>query len=280
MNEIYLNNDSLPVICGTDFCAASESFFHVDRVADFNVLIFVTEGKIYVTEDENDFEIGAGEMLLLKQGVHHFGKYEIPRGTCWYYVHFYLDGEKRFEEFLPQKAPIPPYTSAKCSVMLPKKVSGLGGSEIEKKLSKLAEYFSGEDEMKKWYCNEKLFDVLSECAFVNLKTEREDKLSEKISEYLIKHCCEKFSSKALENEFYLSYKYLAAVFKEDKKMTMQQLHTKSKMDTACRLLKSTLMTVGEISEYVGYSDKLYFSKCFHKSVGQSPTEYRKTSLTY
>ncbi len=40
----------------------------MDRIADFNVTIYVTEGVMYVTEKGWDYEIDAGEMLLIKTG--------------------------------------------------------------------------------------------------------------------------------------------------------------------------------------------------------------------
>ena len=54
-------------------------------------MIYVADGVIYVTEDEKDHEIGAGELFFLKNRIRHYGKREIPRGTKWYYVHFFLD---------------------------------------------------------------------------------------------------------------------------------------------------------------------------------------------
>jgi len=34
-----------------------------------------------------------------------------------------------------------------------------------------------------------------------------------------------------------------------------------------------------ISEFIGFSDSLYFSRIFKKSVGISPSEYRKSKST-
>lgn len=68
---------------------------------------------------------------------------------------------------------------------------------------------------------------------------------------------------------------MAAVFKREKRVTMQQFHTGVRMENACKLLRSTLLPVGEIGHRVGYADMLYFSRCFHAVMGMNPTEYRK-----
>ena len=49
MNEITMNNVILPVVSSCDYLAAQESFFHADRIADFHVMIYVTDGCIPVT---------------------------------------------------------------------------------------------------------------------------------------------------------------------------------------------------------------------------------------
>lgn len=47
------------------------------------------------------------------------------------------------------------------------------------------------------------------------------------------------------------------------------------MKRACHLLRSTLMSVGETADALGFSDMLYFSKKFRAYTGVSPTDYRK-----
>jgi transcriptional regulator GlxA family with amidase domain len=45
-------------------------------------------------------------------------------------------------------------------------------------------------------------------------------------------------------------------------------------EEACRLLRWTDAAVGEIASRVGYAEVAYFSRCFSKHMGQSPSEYR------
>lgn len=73
---------------------------------------------------------------------------------------------------------------------------------------------------------------------------------------------------------FLSYQHLAAVFKAETGQTMQQYHTARKMQEACRLLKSSTLSIGDIAQAVGFADLLYFSRRFHAVIGMSPTQYR------
>ena len=280
MNNIIFSNICMPVLNGCDLCAASEPFYHADRIIDFNVLIYVIEGTIYVTENDIDYTVNAGEMLFLKSGIRHFGKREIPKGTRWHFVHFYFDEQPDLEEFVPNSTPIQQYEPVKFSRVLPKFMSNLSGGRIERKICELTDYFHSDDRMKKWNINLLLHNLLTEIAIYDIIDEATVTLSDKISDYLNAHYTEPFSAKALEKKFSFSYKYMAAVFKKETGKTMQQYHTLLRMNEACRLLKSTLMTIGEISERVGYQDMLYFSRCFHSSCGMSPTEYRRSVPKY
>ncbi|MFR4023027.1 MAG: hypothetical protein ACLTZI_08445 [[Eubacterium] siraeum] len=48
-------------------------------------MIYVIDGCIYVTEGDTDYEVNAGELLILKNGVHHFGKKKYRRVQSGYF---------------------------------------------------------------------------------------------------------------------------------------------------------------------------------------------------
>ncbi len=51
-----------------------------------------------------------------------------------------------------------------------------------------------------------------------------------------------------------------------------------RLHRAMDLLQKDAGTVSEIAYTVGFSDPSYFSKCFHKQFGKSPTDFKKTSV--
>lgn len=50
----------------------------------------------------------------------------------------------------------------------------------------------------------------------------------------------------------------------------------AKIERACQLLMESNLTVGAISEAVGFHDIFYFSKQFKQKMGHSPSQYRQT----
>lgn len=266
--SITVSNATLPIAGGCGILAAAEPFFHADRIADFNVMIYVFDGAIHVTEElqlpdggvrQYDRSVRRGELLFLKSGVHHFGKTEIPRGTRWFYVHFRQD---------------PPPEGA-LTARLPKYLTGLSGSEAEARIKRFAEFYDNRTPQRDWNVNLRLAELLG---FLALEQPTQPaSLSDRIAAYLAANTMQPFSSKAAERELCFSYKYMESVFRKSTGETMQQYHTRLRMEQAARLLRSTMLTVGEIAAQVGFSDMLYFSRCFHRFSGQSPTDFRRNA---
>lgn len=280
MNEIIIANNSLPQLCGCGLFAASESFIHTDRVPDFCVLIYVIDGCIYVTEGDTDYEVNAGELLILKNGIHHFGKKKIQKGTKWIFLHFRISADCNASPFYPDASPLGAYDATAESILtLPKFLDSVS-ARFEKELKTFIEYAQSDDAYKKWFINQRLFLLLSSLAVSTHGFSNNLTLSDRICRYLSDNIGVPFSSENIEKRFYLSYKYMSHLFKKEKGVTMQQYHNSVRMDEACRLLCSTLMSIGEIADKLGFSDVLYFSRCFRNYTGKSPSAYRKDSARY
>lgn len=280
MNEIIIANNSLPQLCGCGLFAASESFIHTDRVPDFCVLIYVIDGCIYVTEGDTDYEVNAGELLILKNSVHHFGKKKIQKGTKWIFVHFRISADCNTSPFYPDASPLGAYDATAESILtLPKFLDSVS-ARFEKELKTFIEYAQSDDAYKKWFINQRLFLLLSSLAVNTQGFSNNLTLSDRVCRYLSDNIGVPFSSENIEKQFYLSYKYMSHLFKKEKGVTMQQYHNSVRMDEACRLLCSTLMSIGEIADKLGFSDVLYFSRCFRNYTGKSPSAYRKDSARY
>ena len=79
---------------------------------------------------------------------------------------------------------------------------------------------------------------------------------------------------SLCNYLYISPTYFSFLFKRETKMTFINYLTQIRMDASKELIKTTKMKSFEIAYKVGYSEPNYFSYCFKKHFGISPSEYR------
>ena len=109
--------------------------------------------------------------------------------------------------------------------------------------------------------------------------DRENLLSEEIhlaAIYLHEHYRE-----AINIESYIEGKSISTSsffrkFKQYTGMTPLQYLLEIRLSNAKKLLETTDYSINEISFLIGYENALYFSRIFHKHVGLSPKEYRKS----
>lgn len=58
-------------------------------------------------------------------------------------------------------------------------------------------------------------------------------------------------------------------------ITVRQLLTKTRIDIASRLLRTTSMPIGEIAQLSGYCDQSAFTRQFRRTTGLTPRQYRR-----
>jgi YesN/AraC family two-component response regulator len=74
---------------------------------------------------------------------------------------------------------------------------------------------------------------------------------------------------------HLNSSYFCKLFKQQTHMNFTDYLTKLRMKEATRLLEKTALRISEIAERLGYADLAYFSNTFKKTIGTTPSVYRK-----
>ena len=75
----------------------------------------------------------------------------------------------------------------------------------------------------------------------------------------------------------LSADYLSKIFKQETGTTFSRYLNDVRIARAKELIRQSRLRLTDISSMVGYDDQSYFTKVFTKTVGVSPSEYRKNS---
>lgn len=98
-----------------------------------------------------------------------------------------------------------------------------------------------------------------------------------ILNYINQNFTKEISFAEISKLFSINPSYLSQIFKRELGITFTQYLTDTRIEYAKELLLTTGMTIAEISEKVGFKQYIYFSKVFKKTVGISPSSYRKNS---
>lgn len=102
-----------------------------------------------------------------------------------------------------------------------------------------------------------------------------DDFIQSITDYLDKHFMESISLQDLGNAFHMSHYYLSHIYKAETGLSPMKYVIYRRIGESQNLLMNTNMTIGAISEKLGFSDNCHFSSMFKKYVGTTPTQYRQ-----
>lgn len=104
---------------------------------------------------------------------------------------------------------------------------------------------------------------------------RLDRRIEAARTYLDQYFCHSITLSQLSGIANLSPRQLSELFKRQLGMTPQQYLTEKRMQKAWQLLESSVLSVQQIADQVGYRNLASFSDRFRKHFGHSPSYFRK-----
>jgi len=266
MNEIVLTENDGIRITQMDALTANIPFYHVERVAAMYVMIYVLSGSIYVTEDGEDYDAGEGDMLLLKKGTHQQGRKLIREGTSWIYAHFQICAAERGDE------------TAESEVVLPKHVNLTGYSEVGQRLKDLRAVYDSGRLMSRNRASLGLYELLLDIVEY-VSASKTNSLITRIDSFISANLRKNISGEELANEFHITYKHLNRLYKNHCGRSIMQTYFSERMKAAAAELRTSNKPVGVISDEMGFTDPLYFSKCFRRYAGVSPRQYRQAAVS-
>ena len=122
--------------------------------------------------------------------------------------------------------------------------------------------------------------VMLQCFFVMLGKNivlKESSASERIDHsivYIHKHLSEELSVEELARIEFLSPSRYRTLFKETLGISPIEYISQQRMRLACHLIEHGDLSLSQIAEACGYSDRLYFQRVFKKYIGITPGGYK------
>lgn len=283
-NRIKLYVDVLPTISLCGYLSTDTGFVHPDRILDVNVLLYVEEGSFHLYEESEEFTVEPGDLLFLKQGLHHFGDVKCPKGTKWFFIHFNMNEWNNDNELNPYEQYL--FTESEPDKkhayrMLPKTARIDKKSRIFTRFMTLKKMFDSGDYSSNLNINAYLYGILTdiyEAGISEFHTHPNQEKVFKMMSFLDERSDRAFSSDEIEAYMGLTFKHLNLIFRQVTGTTLWKYHCSLRTEKAGKLLTTTSLSVGEISEKLGYESPYYFCNAFKKQTGMSPSKYRKDRI--
>ena len=253
----------------TDFALESigyEDFKHVEefsffRKQPFYTLHYVLHGQGTLYFRGKTYKIQSGQYFILP--IQEDFKYIPDKNDPWKYFWFDFGGSaaKNFFEELYQNSPVLTNTSEAESYSLFKNLF----TEI-----------SENDSVKYYSAMSCFYGVLNSLSQNVIEPEKSSIVDDAKRFMNLNFHAYEFSVDALCKLLHISHSYLCKIFKNQTGMTVKAYLTTLRIEEALRLLKSSNLSVKEISFRVGFADEVNFMKAFKKHRGITPSEYRNS----
>ena len=103
----------------------------------------------------------------------------------------------------------------------------------------------------------------------------EEAAVQKVMNYVNLNVAEPLTLKSLAAMCFISPSYLSALFKQEAGTTLIDYINTQRVNRAAQLLEHSSHTIAAVAEEVGILDVNYFTKIFKKTLGVTPTRYRR-----
>lgn len=255
------------------FTAPGSEWMHLTRqLLDFELFV-VTDGVLYIAENEVEYAVKKGEYLLMpptsKQHGYRAG------GCSFYWLHFVPASAYEMVEVDSVAASqdkasltVPVYGELQSFERMVVLMKQLQDSERRYGMSSLNNFSTSV-----------ILAELSAQSSIYRKYDNADNSSQlynDIVDYVTLNICTNLKVSDIADYFGYNEKYLTTYFKKWSKVSIKQFILQTKMENAKAQLSETNHSVSQIGYNIGYSDPHNFTNAFKKVTGLTPSDYRES----
>lgn len=121
----------------------------------------------------------------------------------------------------------------------------------------------------------KISEILHHAVFDLCYTSTTIPLAERAKMYIEQRFFQNLTIEEIASELFISPTHLIRVFKKELGCTPHQYLLKYRLETACHLLKISMLDVQEIAQSIGFASTSLFITHFREKYGVTPMQYRK-----
>jgi AraC-like DNA-binding protein len=283
MTILQFTVPSIPhyIMCGEDTYNINQSHPNRRNIEVFDLLI-VTKGALFIGEEDQKWEVKAGEVLILRPDRYHYADQKCKENTHFFWLHFQTTGKwyevkaANINESSHKTHITPFHKSELFTIELPKYCILSNPAGFYEKLRNLL-FLVGNVSSKARLQEQAIFQEI----MMQLHREHQPKvnsnivqIAEKAADYLQQNFQNPLTYEQLSEVLNFHPAYISRCMKQVYGCTPQEYLTNYRIEQSKLFLLNTDKSVSEIAEKVGFSTISYFTKTFSKVLKITPLKFR------
>lgn len=258
---------------------SKNNFIHQKRILDSFILIFVTQGTLYISQNGREYSISQNQYIFLYAGHEHFGFKESTNLLSYYWVHFSLPNDT-YNYF--EKEKLEQYVKSNHSdiYIMPEHGEISTAKRIPLLFSQLLDFSKNEYIYSPYLLHYSLstlvVELTQELLISFLPNHEKPPHIERIQDWILHNYYLPMSVKSIAEQFHYNPDYISSDFKRHTGQSLIHYINKTRIESAKNLLSTYNVTIKEAAYSCGFSDEKYFMKVFKQYDGLTPTEYKQT----
>lgn len=276
----YIFDVNVPLCYGNTgkFEAPSCEWAHAKAPLEDYELIVMSHGVLYISYHNQNYVVWPGQYLLLSPSEDYRMGFR-PSDCSFYWMHFSSQRQVEATQFSDEQNGFEPrgkaiFLAEQGALPFPEKVLVL--------MRQLQDYIrsSYESNAVDYMTTTILCEIYNQ-SFWDLRqgdiianSPRKKQIYNDIIDYVKLNVQTDLKITNIANYFGYNEKYLSHLFRSIVGIPLKQYILKLKVEEANFFLTDTNLSIGQISEKLGFSDSHVFAKSYKKVSGLTPTEYR------
>lgn len=239
-----------------EFISPEHDWKHLTRRLFEYELMIVTDGELYIADENKEYNVKAGEYLVMSPTRFQHGTREC---RCrFYWLHFRCPA-------LPATVSLPPHGSFSSGETIGALAELLLASEREAPRSVRSHYLA----------TQLLLELCrGQEGAVSQTITPQQRLVESVKSFVAYHRFSEIKVGDMARELGYHEKYLSAVFHATEGIALKRYLIARRLEEAKRLLLETDYTVAAVSYYLNFHSPHNFSRFFKQETGISASEFR------
>ena len=233
---------------------------HDNRILKIHDLLYIQEGEWRIAQDDIEYTVKKGDVLLLQSRHHHYGTAPCTSLVKAKYVHFKDDPDDSIGE----------YQNKENCYIFPMVVHCYDNPNVEKYIDLIISSFWSdipyEKEKAPAYFDLLLCEICSSASSIKKHT-----VADEIKAQITKTPHRFISNDEFAKEYGCSVRTITSKFKESTGTSLHAWQIEQKCRIADELIRNEpSLALKEVASTFGFYDEYHFSKCFKKVMGHSP----------